>query len=46
MNIQQRTRWIKEQAYDLGFEFVGVAKAEKMKEAFVEAFWNEEKGCL
>ena len=32
MNIQQRTHFIKSKAYELGFEFVGVAKAERMDE--------------
>jgi len=32
MNIQQRTHFIKSKAYEMGFEFVGVAKAERMDE--------------
>ncbi|MEM6963753.1 MAG: tRNA epoxyqueuosine(34) reductase QueG [Bacteroidota bacterium] len=32
MNIQQRTDFIKSKAYEMGFEFVGIAKAEKMDE--------------
>ena len=32
MNIQSRTKLVKETAYKLGFEFVGIAKAEKMEE--------------
>ena len=32
MNIQSRTKLVKEAAYKLGFEFVGIAKAEKMEE--------------
>ena len=32
MNIQSRTNLVKETAYNLGFEFVGIAKAEKMEE--------------
>lgn len=31
MNIQSRTQLVKETAYKLGFEFVGIAKAEKME---------------
>ena len=32
MNIQARTKLVKEAAYKLGFEYVGIAKAEKMEE--------------
>ena len=32
MIIQSRTRLVKETAYKLGFEFVGISKAEKMEE--------------
>ena len=32
MNIQSRTMLVKETAYKLGFDFVGIAKAEKMEE--------------
>ena len=32
MNIAQNTHLIKEEAYRLGFEFVGIARAEKMDE--------------
>ena len=32
MNIHRRTQLVKEAAYKLGFEFVGIAKAEKMEE--------------
>ncbi len=32
MNREDRTRWLKARAYELGFEFVGVSKAEFMEE--------------
>jgi len=32
MNIAQNTHLIKEEAYRLGFEFIGIARAEKMEE--------------
>jgi len=32
MNLQQRSHFIKSKAYDMGFEFVGIAKAERMDE--------------
>ena len=32
MNISQRTKMIKDEAYRLGFEFIGVSKAERMDE--------------
>ncbi len=32
MNIQTRTKLVKDAAYKLGFEYVGIAKAEKMEE--------------
>ena len=31
MNIQQRTLWIKQKAEELGFESVGISKAEYME---------------
>jgi len=43
MQQEERTRWIKEQAYQLGFEFVGVSKAEYMEEEArnLEAWLNK-----
>ncbi len=30
MNVQEKTYWLKNQAYELGFEFVGISKAEEL----------------
>ena len=32
MNISQRTKIIKDEAYRMGFEYIGVSKAERMDE--------------
>ena len=43
MNISQRTQLIKDEAYRMGFEYIGVSKAEKMEEEAkrLEAWLNQ-----
>lgn len=32
MNLKEKTYWLKEEAYSMGFEFVGISKAEELTE--------------